>query len=128
MDKLEIVRDILNLNEEDFNYGVAMVFANCRTVAELQEEGLLETEEAAPTVEECCSFVINNKNKDILLRLMVVDPNREDFRIKIKGVSINSEYAKVNTIEDMKFWKAFMDLGRKGAHMTENSDDVSWLW
>ena len=43
-----------------------------------------------------------NKKKDIKVRLAVIDPRRDDFRIFAEVVSVNAKYAKLETEEDFE--------------------------
>lgn len=129
MDRFELVNEILGLCPNDYKYGVVTVSANNRTVELLKEYDIMESKNGAPTVEECCEFVRKYESKSAELRLTVINPEREDFRIEIEGITIGAEYAKVSTMEDIKFWKEFMDLGKKGqAYMDESEEEITWHW
>ena len=133
MNKFEITKNILHLNKEDFKYGVAEVSVGLLTAVYLMDELEIQTGEDMPSANQFISFMTlgrqNYKKNDITLSLKVIDPERDDFRVEIIGIAINSEYAKLNTKEDMDFWAAFMNLGYTGdAYMQETEDEVSWEW
>ena len=125
MDKFELVR-ALHLESRDFVRGVARISCDWKTVLFLQERDALEK---TPQTKQCSDFIINNRKKDIALEIIVIDPNRDDFRVEVKGVSVNSDYAKLNTQEDMMFWRDFMSFGRvEDAEFSETEEYVSWQW
>ena len=132
MNRSELIENILGLYDGDYKYGVAETSADYVTMEELIENELLNmncSQEDGPTIKEFYGFLEKYQNRDIELKLLVIDPIREDFRIEVQGVSILSEYAKLRTQEDMLFWKDFMTLGKKGfAEMTESEEQVCWVW
>lgn len=132
MNKYEITKDYLHLTKEDFQYGVAIVPAALLTAVYLMEEIGLHVGDNMPSANQFIEFMATGRKMGrnaIYLILKVMDPEREDFRIQIEGVTIDSEYAKLNTQEDVFFWAAFMNLGKKGeAEMEESEEDISWLW
>ena len=132
MNREERVEDILGLTAEDYVRGVAEVSADMEIIERLKADQLIDMNSSlgdAPTVEEFCNFLRKHNDREIELRLLVTSPKREDFRIVVKGVLFDPEYVKLNTTEDMMFWKDFMDLGRESeASMVDSETHVGWQW
>lgn len=132
MNKYEITKDYLHLDKEDFQYGVAVVPATLLTAVYLMDEVGLQVGEEMPSANQFINFMAMGRKEgknEISLILQVMEPEREDFRIQVAGVTISNEYAKLNTKADMDFWAAFMNLGYTGeAEMEETEEDVSWIW
>ena len=125
MDKFELV-GALHVNTHDFIRGVARISCDWKTVLFLQEQDALEKTQET---KQCCNFIINNRKKDIALEIIVIDPNRDDFRIEVRGVSVNSDYAVLNNDEDMLFWRDFMSFGKiDDAEFSETEEYVTWEW
>lgn len=132
MNRVEEIQKILKINEDSFRRGVALVYADHKVMRKLHDTDLIKmgySKNGGPTLKEVYEFMEKNMDKDIEVHLMVIDPQREDFRIVVKTLSIGSQYAKIRTKEDMEFWSEFMVFGRQGEScMTENNDWISWTW
>lgn len=132
MNKTEDIKAILKIDENEYRHGVAGAYVDFKTMKKLHAADLLEMEYSrkdGPKIREFYDFMEKHKDKKISVRLAVMEPKREDFRIYIQVLSIDPEYAKLKTEEDMEFWREFMVFGTKGnACMAENVNSVSWCW
>lgn len=113
------------MQEADYIRGIAEIIVDNKIAQTLQKENALQTISGAPSTKEYCSFLERYKDRSPYLLLNVIDPNRPDFRVEIAGITINSEHAKLNTAQDMEFWKAFLKLGIN-AEMHETEEDITW--
>lgn len=129
MNKFEAVKEIVGLINDGSIYGTAEVSVDYSVLDEvIRTKAPVCTKDGAPTVKEIVKFLKDNENKEIMVTLMIYDPKREDFRVEIIGIAMDEAYAKVNTVEDMKFWKSFMDLKKGNCYMTEENETVGWKW
>ena len=132
MIRMEEIKKILKIEEKDYRQGMAGKYANYKVMQKLNDAGLLDMNYArknGPTMKDIYDFMERNKKKDIKVRLAVIDPRRDDFRIFAEVVSVNAKYAKLGTEEDFEFWREFTAFGQCGdACMTENDEWVSWCW
>lgn len=132
MKNREYVVQLLDLNNVIYTRGVGEVNIDYKTMKQLQKEKLLDLEASyadGPTISQVIEFMDKYNKRGVELRLLVIDPKREDFRVCVKAVSIPTGQARVNTMEDMKFWKDFMDFGKLGeGAMVEDELQISWVW
>lgn len=129
----EKLNEVFGVLDEDYLYGAAEVYADCVTLDDLNDADLLERDRAlyeeAPTFGEFVDFINKWEDKDISLVLRVIDPKREDFRIEVLALTITHECAKLDTDEDMLFWKEFVDFKKKGCpRMLEDDEVIQLAW
>lgn len=132
MNRAQKIKEILDLIDADYVRGVAEVVVDYETMQKTKESNLMDMSLSyadGPTNEEFVNFMEKYKDRDVELKLLVVDPTRDDFRINVKAVSIPAEQAKIANEADMLFWMEFMNLGKVGCvSMVENDVQVSWEW
>lgn len=126
------MNDILDLHGVDYIRGIAEVSADYQSMQQLQEAELLDMDVSyadGPTMAEVMQFLNKYHDRGIELRLLVIDPQRDDFRISMKAISIAPEQARINNDNDMLFWIDWMNLGKIGCvSMVENNAQISWEW
>ncbi|MEE0929942.1 MAG: hypothetical protein UIM53_02995 [Acutalibacteraceae bacterium] len=131
MDK-EMILDILDLVDDDFDMGVAEITVGPRQIQALKDNNLLDMEVSVgegPSVKELLDFADRHPDKYIEFTLLVTEPSRADFRIAINAITIPPECTQLNNDKDKAFWADFMKFKKKGnPEMVDTPHFIAWLW
>ena len=132
MNRKEKINDILDLSGVNYVRGVTEVIADYQVVKELQDAELLNMEQSysdGPTMSQFVDFMGKYHQRSVELKLIVADPERNDFSINVKAISIPVDQAKINNDSDLKFWMDWVNLSKIGSvSMVEDDIQVSWEW
>lgn len=117
---------------DEYTNGKAEVFATFNTMEFLKQHDLLDFDysyENGPTMREFYNFLEQYKDRDIKLKLFVIDPEREDFRIGVNGILTAQKYADMQNQENAAYYMEYMVLTQKGnSHFCEDRNYFGAYW